>query len=165
MEQAFPVVDSRGASDSLHSRDEIDARLVELRADGFHPGDAAFFLDGLASFCRNAEDALAECVEHLDEPTLERELAGRLFTGWRRLSPPGESRHSLRIWILAELAARSCTVVNAPEWSVALPDGTQVDQIIRAVPGDSSTTRLARLALLVAGIVTMREHPPIAPCY
>ena len=125
MGPSAPASGSEDIDYPLHDHEQIEARLGELRLSGFSPEDAAFFANGLISFCRNAEEALAECIQHLDESTLSRELAARVFTDWRRRSSPNESQADLRHRILAELKARQIVVVASDEWSVALPDGTQ----------------------------------------
>ena len=158
------VLPEREDDDSLFSAGEIESELVALRQSGFPPRATERCLHTLISFCHKAEPALAEIVLHLDEAMLRRELHA-LLSGTTLPPSPLESGNALCQRLISELTARRCLVTPGDDWQVSMLDGTRVDSMLEPLPDEEPEVRLGRLALLVLGITTMRDHPPIAPPY
>ena len=158
------VLREREDDDSLFSAEEIESALVGLRQSGFPPEATERCLHTLTSFCHKAEPALAEIVQHLDEAMLRQELHARL-TGTTLPPCPLESGNALRQRLISELTARRCQVTLGDDWRVSMLDGTRVDSMLEPLLDEEPEVRLGRLALLVLGINSMRDHPSIAPPY
>ena len=158
------VLPEREEDDSLFSAEEIERELVGLRQSGFPPDSSERLLYTLISFCRRAERALAEIVQHLDEGMLRRELHAQL-SGTTLPPSPLESGNALRQRLIGELTARRCPVTPGGGWRVSMLDGTRVDSMLEPLLDEEPDVRLARLALLVLGIIAMRNCPPLSPPY
>jgi len=158
------VVPEREDDDSLFSAEEIESELVGLRQSGFPPRATEHTLHTLISFCGKAEPALAEIIQHLDEAMLRQELHACLL-GTTLPPSPLESGHALRQRLISELAARHCLVTLGDDWRVSMPDGTRIDSMLEPLPDEEPEVRLARLALLVLGVMMMRDRPPSGPPY
>lgn len=151
--------------DSLLCPQEISDRLQLLRDLILTQPQVERLALDLARFCRgpDAERALAEVLSHLGPAAVCRLASEQLMPRGRTIetNADGLSQGELA----RALVARRLHVDSRDDWTVALPDGTQLGPMIPRCEGEDSGARLCRLGLLALWILRTRNLPPDAPSF